>query len=325
MAASPGRNIYAYYVDVVNSLTKSRANVANIRLDEAAVLRQLNIAHEKVFSLLDVEDKEASQTITAGTSAYDLPADMLGRRIKSIRLMKSSGKSSYEIPLVSYARLEDNYNLDDVITGTPEAAAIIPNTNQLEIRPVPDTTVASTGLRVRYGFLAEPFWRIYRQTTVKLTVNNGDTTKTSAFNSAPDSVLLQPGDEIAAMHETAFSGEAINSGTAQPVIWNTVASTFTAGSTTLVLNEPWAYSNVSGVNFISAHVPDVDRLYPGKFGKVLTNLAAYELLKDRDASRAATFITDALDSLSDFDAGIEESILTDAPGKALPSTFFQTD
>ncbi len=282
---------------------------SSAELTEDQIFRLLNEAQRDVQVRLQLNkavgtNKSAPLTLTSGTWQYDLPVDLVGSRIREIRLKDTQGVWN------RLARLDvvDMRRLYTIGADTPEASgepvhwAVDEETREFLLAPVPDRTAASS-LTLTYDREPTPLHRLYHSSTGS-SVSSAGTFGSAAITvtGSVDANAIQSGDEFGVVPTTQSDGATASN--SNPLRWYRV---LTWSTPTITLAETFAELAVSGVAFITAQVDDIEAQIPSKLGMALAIYAAGLYFRGTAPEMAAGFLGEAIsliDSVTRDQSGI---------------------
>lgn len=227
--------------------------------------------------------------LVAGTATYSVPTGLLGGQIERVERLNSASEW-VELERVAW----DQINQGNEGQGTPTAwAQDRSSLRQVRLYPTPDAA-GTDSLRFTYG--SAPTWleRLY-EPSVTASLTHGSATV--ALSGAPDTSLVAALDEFGLLPTAQSDGTAVSG--VPPARWYQIAEV-DASTPSLTLSEAWAGATISVQSWVSAQVPDVERLYPGKLRYLLCYYAAAETLETEDAAAADTWRLKAMQGLASW-------------------------
>lgn len=226
--------------------------------------------------------------LTADTYVYDLPVDVLGTAITEVRVLDDDGETwSDPLTRLTPGQMRDNDYLDPGTpsrSGEPERWTLDEANGRLILSPTPDYS-ESSGLWMRYQARPTPLFRLYAPSDETAAVTAGST---SATLSADPGSSVAVGDAIGVIATTQSDGT--NNPARTPLVWHGIS----AISGTSVTLDSVALQTVTASAYVTAQVPWLEQLRPGRLGYSLAQMAVAELLLQRAPDFAETLRRTAL-------------------------------
>lgn len=245
----------------------------------------------------DQRTRNNSTTLTAATAGHAMPDDVFGRDIRAVYIKKTSSSKPVPLEYRDQDQFEALYDQGDTSddSGAPKYWAYDPaDPTQILLRPVPETTV-SNGLIFSYAARPERLHRVfyhasatadatYNSTTV--TINQGSSSSTAPITTAQ----IAANDEFAIIPTTRMD-QTTHSLTMAGLYWERMtAATVSTSSTAVTLANAWGSDTVSGGKFITAQVPDLERMWPGEMGFSPSYIAAGFHILGRNPDKADVYL-----------------------------------
>lgn len=243
-------------------------------------------------------------SVVAGQATYQIPSDILGRRIDDLRLD--------DVALTQVA-FNPMWRTNTTTTGTPTKWAIDSSAvRTLRLWPVPSATGTLT---IYYTCGPRPLSRIWRPSVVTAAVVNGS--KTVTASDVLGSVLA--GDEFGVRPTANFDGDVVSD--ESPWLWYRIASVDTAAHT-LMLDENFGETSATTAQFVTAEVGDLEAHRPGKLGYSMVEFAVSLALRKESADESDRLATLALTALSSYsEDDLREVLGPELPGVLYPGFF----
>lgn len=272
----PGYNLWTWR-DFVLFLMESRMDAAaSPDLVEPLLFRFLNDAHLEACRLAGFRrSSEIAVDAVAGQYEYDIPSSVLADRIVHVRF--NSGDTSW-VPLTFVSpRIFAELIPDPSVLGVPRYYTVIPDSRVYLLGPTPETSGSDT-IRLVAETMPESLSRLYRSSQHNVTASLTNGSRVVPLSSAVSADQIAAGDEFGVALTTQSDGSSIHGAT--PSLWFVVESLDVA-LTSLTLAEPYPGASVSSVNFFSAQVPAIERMFPGLYGYLVAELAVARILSTR--------------------------------------------
>jgi len=292
----PGYNVQTYLEHMRFLLEHRLTSASSASYTDLVLLRYLNDAQRKVQEELGLDNLGPDATLsnlTSGTAFYDLPADLRGSAVKTLRIKNTSGDWN---PLhhISMRFARDRYQLaaDTYVTetlGEPVHWAFGRSNRQLLLLPTPDRS-ASNAIESTYELRPTPLHRVYQPaTTAACTVASASVTLSGAQTG------FAAEDEFGVIWTTQTDGETLPASlNPSPTIWYMATA---VASTAVTISPVFAEPTNGTATWMAAQVSDLEKQMPGKMGFALPTYAAGLLLKAVAPEQAMLLIGDALSEL----------------------------
>jgi hypothetical protein len=281
---SHGYNLSVYLEELRALTTGIRSARSSVLNTDLHLTRALNVAHLDLLAEIGITETTTDQALTSGQSDYDLPANILGSRVKAIQIDNSTGNGRIRLTGRTRDAFRKIYNLSDTTAtaqGVPLDWAIHEtNRRQISIRPIPNYSVASTGIHITHEFVPTPMSRVWRpdKLTPAITADPLDGTLSQIdLSDDPDTLRVAVGDEFGIIPSTGFDEVAVQN--QLPLLWFEILTIGTDPDLFTLTEDFQGDSVASGQSFMTAQVPDIERLFPGIAQRTLVDLAASKMLR----------------------------------------------
>lgn len=273
----PGYNLQTY-IDYFNQqVSQFQGKLSNPTSGPSSLI--MSYLHESFRAIQAKTGIQVGRTATgslvSGTSAYDIPAKVLGRQIDTVQVATSTSVSysaGYDglrtLRRKTMEWMRTSLELNNPTTGDPVYWAISDSDQrQIVIYPPPNYSTSAGGIVFAYRPQVTRLRRAYQSSVDSITASCTQAGVTITISSATPTTAgtkrIYAGDEIGIVTTSEPDGGTDSNIT--PSQWYPIDS---VSGTTITLDSAFPYDDItaSSLNFVTAQVSELETAFPGGLG-----------------------------------------------------------
>lgn len=312
-------NLFLHYVRMKHRITNAWERNSVPAFNDTMLFDFIGRAYAEIQTKLRIGDSILEGNVTQGTDFYSVPVASAGIRNPQfgaylrVMLKPPSGTGTpiqlIQKPFEWMAARFDMTNASQV-TGYPRFWCWTPTAplGRIQVRPTPNFT-RSSGMQFIFTPQPNESFAVYNQSAITAEFTNGDTAVTFSADPNASAQNVVAGYEIGVPAATQQDGSPSYDDTPR----NWVPLEDVSGlNATLAWN--WPGATGTGQRFIAAQVPNIDRLLPGSFDSLPSDLSAVLYMAGMDPEKVP-----GLAALSEMAYAKLDALDTDTAGQNVGS------